>query len=221
MHLFKKVCVLLVVAVVALPVLVKAGMSDDYYRTDKMDLYLKYEYMKAKQLNYNGPTGPVPITLDYTNLMGIGFSQHFPEGLEGRFETLWGSSTLRFKDQFNSLSSYTFINTGTLNVDWNILKKALTPFISGGFGWQYLEAQGRDGIYVPGYWDPWYGYIPGYYTYPVYYETDFMWNAGFGLRLDMGSWFIKFFGEVSWVYYRNIPQPQNMPKWGLAMGGSF
>jgi hypothetical protein len=221
MSILKKVILLLVLGIIGLPLLAQA---EDFYRTDKMDIYLKYANMQQKQLDFNSSYGTVPMTLDYTNLWGFGFARHLDQGLEANFELMWGNTTLRGKQgtTLAGVSSYTFVNTGTLNLNYNFLKKKLTPFVTGGFGWQYMEAQGRDGIYVPGYWDPWYGYIPGYYTYPVYYETDFMWNTGLGVRFDVTeNFFIKAFAEVGWVYYRNINGPINMPKYGIVIGGSY
>lgn len=218
----RKISLVLALAIASLPLLAQAETSTDYYRTDKVDVYMKFENMQSKQLNYDGPTGPLSLKLDYTNLWGIGFAKHLDQGLEARFETLWGNTTISGLGSLSGLSSETFINTGTFNLDYNILKKRLTPFISGGFGWQYMEAQGRNGVYVPGYWDPWYGYVGGYYTYPVYYESDFMWNTGAGIRYDFTSdIFLKVYAEVSFVYYRNINGPINMPKYGIAFGGSY
>ncbi len=81
-------------------------------------------------------------------------------------------------------ASYTF------NFSYNFLAKALTPYVVGGLGWNYLDSNISDGgIYAGCWWDPWWGYICTEY-YSTYSDTAFSYSVGGGLRWEATSNFV-------------------------------
>jgi hypothetical protein len=79
------------------------------------------------------------------------------------------------------------------------LPRRMTPYVAGGAGWIWVNTNVVAGI-VPGcYWDPWYGYICGYY--PTTYGDDGAgYQLGGGLRYDAGrSFFLKLGYNSFWT----------------------
>lgn len=204
------------------------GVGGEFTLDNTWDFYFKYLYMSSHDLTYNGPQGDVKLSVDFTNLYGLGLAYHFPFGLEPRFEVLWGNTNVHGESgPVQGLTHAMQVNTGTLNADWNILQTPFTPFIGGGIGWQYIQITNTNAPPVPvttNYWDPWYGFVPVVgYTYPTFYQTEFMWNVDAGLRYNpIQNLFIKLYAEVSWVYYQNASDsPVAIPKYGGAIGATF
>lgn len=106
------------------------------------------------------------------------------------------------------------LQTSTINfgATYNILRKAVTPFVSGGFGATYVDTNIPNGPPVPVCWyDPWYGYYCGS-AVPTKDETDFSYNVGAGLRWDAGqNFFLKASANKLWLDASgNIGRPSFM-----------
>lgn len=76
-------------------------------------------------------------------------------------------------------------STGQLNATWHFFEGALTPFVSGGIGWTYLDSNiVRRFRGVDCWYHPWWGYVCGD-VYSTYDDTVFSYNAAVGLRWDI------------------------------------
>ena len=117
-------------------------------------------------------------TQDYSANVNPGPGNAFPQG---RINGSIDSSTLRF--------------VGT----WNILDGRFTPFVTGGFGWTYIDTNIPSGLPESFCWYyPWYGQYCGTYV-PTHDTTKFSYNAGAGLRLDVGKGVFRFLVNSQWV----------------------
>jgi opacity protein-like surface antigen len=108
--------------------------------------------------DYNADILPAP-TSPGGPIVGTGFS------VEGEIET-W---------------------TPRVGVNFNLLEGDLTPYVTGGVGWSFIDTNVPDGRAQSAcWWDPWFGYVCG-----TFQETksldELTYNVGVGLRWDLGS----------------------------------
>jgi opacity protein-like surface antigen len=174
-----------------------------YTRTARTEIYGIGQYLHSDDITFNGPAGDVKVKMDDTGLGGFGLAFHFNEFLAVHADFMFGDSTFSGNLPTETggtvhVSQDAFIQTGRFNVDYNIIKGRLSPFVTGGIGYQYLETELRNlpPIHV---WDPWWGWQ----TYhPHAWETDFTWNVGAGIRWSVTDRiFIKATGGAQWLEY--------------------
>jgi opacity protein-like surface antigen len=77
--------------------------------------------------------------------------------------------------------------TPRVGVNFNLLEGDLTPYVTGGVGWSFIDTNVPDGRAQSAcWWDPWFGYVCG-----TFQETksldELTYNVGVGLRWDLGS----------------------------------
>jgi opacity protein-like surface antigen len=113
------------------------------------------------------------------------------------YNATWVKDSDGTQGQYNgSMDSATL----SLNGTYNILKGNITPFVTGGIGITWIDANIPS---APGetycYWDPWLGYICGTYV-PTKTETDFSCNIGAGVRWDINKDFsLKGTYDLMWT----------------------
>ena len=96
-------------------------------------------------------------------------------------------------------------STLSLNGTYNILKGNITPFVTGGIGFTWIDSN------IPSapastecYWDPWWGYVCNTYQ-PTKTETDFSCNAGAGVRWDINKDFsLQGTYDLMWVDVKGV-----------------
>ena len=108
--------------------------------------------------DYNADILPAP-TSPGGPIVGTGFS------VEGEIET-W---------------------TPRVGMNFNLLEGDLTPYVTGGVGWSFIDTNVPEGRAQSAcWWDPWFGYVCG-----TFQETksldELTYNVGLGLRWDLGS----------------------------------
>jgi opacity protein-like surface antigen len=188
---------------IAALVLVGAGTSaraaipyatDRFLRHDKFEAYGIGEYLHQDDISFPG----VKVKMNDTGLGGIGMAWHFSDYFSAHADFLMGPAT--FHGQPNSGTPYD-IGEGALlqptrfNLDYNIINRRLTPYLTAGLGYQYFEI---DQSYHSG----------NYYYYNYYSEFDFSWNVGAGIRWNItDNLFIKAAGQVQWVLYQDAQNP--------------
>jgi opacity protein-like surface antigen len=123
---------------------------------------------------------------------GYNFNNHLALGFDLNFVRPRYNATIvtdddgdQEPDGTTNISHKADMFTGQLNLTYNILNKAITPYIEGGLGWTYVDSNVADG---PGgtvcWWDPWWGYICSS-TYSTYDDTRFSYGGGVGMRWDI------------------------------------
>jgi opacity protein-like surface antigen len=93
------------------------------------------------------------------------------------------------------------VETSTLRFlgTWNILDGNFTPFVTGGLGWTYVDTNIPSGLPDTFCWYyPWWGQYCGTYV-PTHDTTKFSYNAGVGLRLDVGKGVFRALVDHRWV----------------------
>ena len=189
-------------------------------RGGKSEFYLAPVFTDGKNYSFEGgstarsDTG-YGLTLGYA----FNFDQHKALGIEVSWSDMDYRATVQ-PGPGNNLNSVTDIR-GTMET-WTVrflgnyyfMEGNFTPFVTGGLGWSYIDTNIPTGLPQNVCWYyPWYGSYCGSYV-PTATSTKFSYNAGAGLRMEMGKGFIRAlvneqwadfggsYGSDSWTQYR-------------------
>ena len=149
--------------------------TGEYSRKGKWEIQGSVQYLLGDTATFSS-TG-LSLKLDDTLTGGAGFGYHFLDHLSIDVDLFGGSARFRGRDGFGSPSttSDATLFGGNVNLNYNILKRRLTPVISGGLGFINFSGGG-------------------------FGETDPSANVGGGLRWDITDrFFIKVMGGVTWT----------------------
>lgn len=190
--------------------------TEEFSRQNKFEVYGVGQYLHQDDAEYHGSLGTTKLKLDDTGLGGFGLAFHINDYLAVHADFMLGPATFNVVEPGRApyeLGDDAFVQTGRFNVDYNIINRRLTPFITAGIGYQYLQAQ----QYY--YYYGWYHY--GHY-YNYYDETDFTWNVGAGLRWNItDNFFMKVTGGAQWVLYNDADNIPTQIEASIAIGGTF
>lgn len=135
-------------------------------------------------------------TATYGIAFGYSLSEHLNINLDlsygkSDFTADWGPYVITGKGE---------LLTSNLNIDYNLLKRRFTPFVSGGIGYMHYNTNvPSDETTWYGWWDEWWGVGGVYGSTPTHHTSAFTWNAAAGVRWDVNSgWFLKASYQVLW-----------------------
>jgi opacity protein-like surface antigen len=190
--------------------------TEYFSRQNKFEFYGTGEYLHQGDTTIPGPFGAsTKLTLDDTGLGGFGAAYHFSDFFSVHADLMFGPATFKAETptgQSVSLGENGFLQTGRINLDYNIINRRLTPFITAGIGYQYLQVEQNA---------PYYGYYYYYYD-NYYYETDFTWNVGAGIRWNItDNLFIKLTGGAQWLKYQGADNVTTQIEAFFAIGWTF
>lgn len=181
--------------------------TERFERANKSEVYGIGQYLQSGDINYNGPNGNVPVHMNPTGLGGFGFAYHFSDFFSVRSDFMFGSANFsgNYPNQAagtTTLSQSALIQTGRFNLDYNMINRRLTPIITAGIGYQYMQTELQS---VPPstvcWWEPWWGWVCQTSSAQAW-ETDFTWNAGGGFRWNItDNLFVKVIGGATWLQY--------------------
>jgi opacity protein-like surface antigen len=103
-------------------------------------------------------------------------------------------------------------------VNFNFLEGPLTPFVTAGIGWSFIDTNIPDGLPQTGcWWDPWWGQVCG--TYQSTRSTDaFTYDVGLGVRWDLSTGYsLRFAYEKHWFDVDNAPDAPDFDKFKLGI----
>ncbi len=149
--------------------------TGEYSRKGKWEIHGSVEYLVGDTATFSS-TG-LSLQLDDTFTGGAGFGYHFLDCLSIDVDLFGGSARFTGRDVFGSpaTTSDATLFGGNVNLNYNILKRRLTPVITGGVGLINFSGGG-------------------------FSETDPSANVGGGLRWDITDrFFIKVMGGVTWT----------------------
>lgn len=181
-------------------------------RTMRGEFYLFGQYFHADPgliqnvtlpVSFNPPvyaTGDLKFKMDDTALWGMGFGYNINSHFAVRAEFSWGYPDYEASFNNDVLRGESFVQEGRFNVDYHIIDGPVTPYVSGGLGYFYMDTGIPTG--PPNYeiwWDYWWGNVVTVYQ-PTFTETFFTLNAAVGLRWDVNeSIFMKAEGSAEWI----------------------
>jgi opacity protein-like surface antigen len=173
-------------------------------RGGKGEFYLSPVFTDGKSYNFDGgstantDTGfgftlGYAFNFDQKRSLGIEFAwsdQDYVANVQGGTGNLGNSGVIR-----GTLETWTVRFLGT----YHFMEGNFTPFVTGGLGWTYIDTNIPTGLPENLCWYyPWYGSYCATYV-PTATSTKFSYNAGAGLRWELGKGFIRGMINQQWV----------------------
>ena len=188
---------LLFVATASVAMYVPAAEAQQYTVTDpsgrggKWEFILPVIYSTSTTIDGQGGSS-LKVNDDWGFGFGFGynFNEHF--NLNGTLSWAYRSYEATVVENNGATSRYSnYMDTSTLalNGTYYLLKGNITPFITGGIGWTFVDSNIQNGPSSGTCWyDPWWGYVCSDYV-PTKTEDDFSYNVGLGVRFDISREF--------------------------------
>ncbi len=228
-HVKKTLASIAVLGAAVLQMHAQIPMATEWFpRTGKVEVYGIGQYLHSDDITFDGPFGQdVKVKMDDTGLGGFGIAWHFSDFFSMHGDFMFGGAT--FSGDLPTETGGTihikqdaFIQTGRFNIDYNIINRRITPFVTAGIGYQYLETELT---HVPPstvcWWDPWWGWICES-GHPYAWETDFTWNVGAGFRWNItDNLFVKATGGANWLEYSGAHGVTTQIEGIFAIGWTF
>jgi len=195
--------------------------TEAFSRQNKFEVYGLGQYLHSYDTSFPGGYGEtMTMKIDDTGLGGLGFAYHFNDFLSVRADFMFGPATIHTLGSDGtelSPSQSAFLQTGRFNLDYNMINRRLTPVLTAGIGYQYLEIETDQTYAVPGPYG-WY-YVTGS---DYYYETDFTWNVGAGFRWNVtDNFFVKVMAGAQWLQYSGAQNISTQLEAFLVLGWTF
>jgi opacity protein-like surface antigen len=108
--------------------------------------------------------------------------------------------------------------TPRANVSYNFLDGSITPFVTGGIGWSFIDTNIPNGRPTTGcWWDPWYGQVCA--TVQDTRSVDgFTYQLGAGVRWDVSNGFsLRFAYEKHWYDFDNASGTPDLDEFKLGV----
>lgn len=166
-------------------------------------------YQLSQDIDFKGGSS---VSLDDDFGLAITFGYRFSDKLELQFGLDWNDvdydATLQSTTNTNPPISLGSVGvSGTLEaftpraaVNYNFLSGPITPYVSGGIGWSFIDTnipEGRPQSVC--WWDPWWGYVCGNVQDTKSVDA-FEYQIGVGLRWDLGPGYtLRFAYEKHWL----------------------
>jgi len=178
-------------------------------RANKYEFTIQIPYVAEDSISFDGGS-KVDINSDVG--FGLGFGYNFSDHLGLDVDVNWNSpyydATLVSSDTpalADRRSTGQMMNSSwQFNLLYNILTGPVTPYVSGGLGWAYIDTQiANSPPQNSCWWDPWYGNVC--YTYQsTYSDWRFAYNAALGVRWDMSrDLFMRASVSQKWIELPN------------------
>jgi len=161
-------------------------------------------YQFSKTIKFDGGSR---LSLDDDLGAGLTFGYRFNSQFELQFGLDWNSVDYHGTLQSSNLPGLSASVNGDmetftpqLNAVWNFMDSPLTPFVTGGIGWAFIDTNIPTGqVQVGCWWDPWWGQICTPYQ-PTKSVDSFTYQLGAGVRWDFGEYATaRFSYEKVWV----------------------
>jgi len=213
-------CLVVIFAVLmfALSVAEAQGLSPVYMegRGGKWEMFIPLSYVNSSTIS--GQNGShADINSDWGLGFGGGYNVNDNFQINGTFTWAYRSYEATIVQSDGASKKYNnFMDSATLSMNgvFYLLKGNITPFVSGGVGFTYVDTN------IPTspsstvcYWDPWWGYVCGGYA-PTKTENDLSYNAGVGVRYDVNRKFGMQAGYYKmWIDYSKAGSMPDFDSW--------
>ncbi len=190
--------------------------TEEFSRQNKFDVYGTGQYLHQTDAEFSR----TKLHLGDTGLGGVGMAFHFNDFLAVHGDFMLGPANFTVHQPDGTsyeLGHDGLVQSGRFNIDYNIINRRLTPFITAGIGYQYMQVDQNFGPYYGGHYYYYHDYYDHYYS-----EVDFTWNVGAGIRWNItDNLFIKLTGGAQWLQYEDADNISTQLEAFFAIGGTF
>ena len=194
-------------------------------RAGKGEIYLGPVFTDGDSYVFDGGTTArtdtgFGISLGYA----YNFNSHFQAGIDFAWsETDYRATVQSVGSATPSRSINGTIESSTIRFHgtYHFSSSEFTPFVTGGMGWTYVDTNIPSGLPESFCWYyPWYGSYCGSYV-PTAATTRFSYNAGVGVRLDVGRGFFRGLVNQQWVNFGDSYGSQAATQYRIDFGTKF
>jgi len=159
-------------------------------RAGKWDFTLQPQYTQGTDVGgANGSTAKIDSDYGFGFGLAYNFSDRFSLGGELTWSQADYTANVVGAPPFPGLSTTIrgemYTSTLRLNGTWHLLPGPLTPFLTGGLGYTYVDTNIPEGPPTSScWWDPWTGLTYCGTYYPTRTDSYFSYLAGAGVRWD-------------------------------------
>lgn len=161
-------------------------------------------YQDPQDIDFNGGSF---ASLDEDVGIALTFGYRFSKRLELQFSLDWNTVDYDASIASGTAGQLGFTAEGDLEaftprvaLNFNLLEGDLTPYVTGGVGWSFIDTNIPDSPpQTSCWWDPWFGYYCGTWQSTRSID-DLVYNLGVGARWDISSTFSMRLGyERHWL----------------------
>jgi opacity protein-like surface antigen len=161
-------------------------------------------YQDPRDITFNGGS---TAELDEDIGIAVTFGYRFNARLELEFGLDWNTINYDLNLVSASVPGLNFSGRGDLesftphaNLNLNLLKGPLTPYVTAGVGWTFIDTNIPDAPPETAcWWDPWYGQVCGTFQ-STRTSDELTYRLGVGLRWDISPEHMLRFGyEKQWI----------------------
>ena len=192
-------------------------------RGNKSEFYLAPVFTDGKNYTFEGGSS---ARTDTGYGLTLGYAFNFDQHKSAGIEVGWGSQDYRATvagsdgsraNVNGSLDTWTVRFLGT----YNLMEGNFTPFVTGGLGWTYIDTNIPTGLPQNVCWYyPWYGTSCASYV-PTATSTKFSYNAGLGLRMEMGKGFLRAMVNEQWMDFGGSYGSSSVTQYRIDFGVKF
>jgi opacity protein-like surface antigen len=159
----------------------------------------------------------------------VTFGYRFNERLEVHFGLDWATVDYDVTIQSALTPGLQFTGSGDLEaftprvvLNYNFMKGNLTPFVSAGAGWTFVDTNIPQGpVHVGCWWDPWWGQVCAPYQDTKSID-DPTYQLGAGVRWDLvPGYSMRFAYEKHWFDYSNATTTPDFDQFKLGVAFQF
>jgi len=144
-------------------------------------------YLDSADWTFDGDSS---LSVDSDLALTLTFGYRFNSRVELQFALDWQSSDYDATLQSATLPGSINVSgeyeafTPRVNVNYKFLDSNLTPYVTGGIGWSFIDTNiPNSQVEIGCWWDPWYGQICTPYQSTKTID-EFAYQAGIGVRWD-------------------------------------
>ena len=195
-------------------------------RNGTWEVYLGPVFTEGKSYSFEGGSSARTDT-------GVGFNFGFQRNIDRHvsfgMDFGWSEQDYRATvqpgpgnlSQAGTINSTIESSTLRFHGTYHFLSGNFTPFVTGGLGWTYVDTNIPSGLPETFCWYyPWWGQYCGTYV-PTHDTTKLSYNAGAGLRLDVGTAVFRFVLNQQWVDFGGSYGSANALQYRLDLGTKF
>jgi opacity protein-like surface antigen len=214
------------IALAAVLLAAAPALAQSSRRAGHSEIYLAPTFTDGKSYSFEGgSTARTDTGVGIT----LGFAHNFSQKLSAGIDLVWSEQDYRATVQPgpanpnlpSQINGTLEASTLRFNGTYHLLEGNFTPFVTGGLGWTYFDSNIPAGLPENVCWAyPWYGYYCATYV-PTKSTTKFSYNAGLGLRMDVGRGVFRFLVNSQWMDFGGSYGSSNVIQYRIDLGTKF